>query len=100
MAQKWEVGVGAGGGFYTSQDITNAGSSAEAKLKSNASFGAWLTNNTAGHWGGELRYTYQLGDLQQAAEGLRWIEKKLGRAAVDRLFDQAPRAILRGELPD
>jgi protein-tyrosine phosphatase len=43
---------------------------------------------------------HQLGDLQQAAEGLRWIEKKLGHAAVVRLFDHAPRAILAGELPD
>ncbi len=43
---------------------------------------------------------HQLGDLQQAAEGLRWIEKKLGAAAVERLFDQAPRALLNGELPD
>jgi protein-tyrosine phosphatase len=43
---------------------------------------------------------HQLGDLQQAAEGLRWIEKKLGHAAVVRLFDHAPRAILGGELPD
>ncbi len=43
---------------------------------------------------------HQLGDLQQAAEGLRWIEKKLGHAAVTRLFDHAPRMILAGELPD
>jgi protein-tyrosine phosphatase len=43
---------------------------------------------------------HQLGDLQQAAEGLRWIEKKLGSAAVERLFDHAPRAILSGELPE
>jgi protein-tyrosine phosphatase len=43
---------------------------------------------------------HQVGDVQQAAEGLRWIEKKLGHAAVERLFDHAPRAILRGELPD
>lgn len=43
---------------------------------------------------------HQLGDLQQAAEGLRWIEKKLGHAAVERLFDHAPRAILGGELPE
>jgi len=43
---------------------------------------------------------HRLGDLQQAAEGLRWIEKKLGHAAVVRLFDHAPRAILAGELPD
>jgi len=43
---------------------------------------------------------HQLGDLQQRAEGLRWIEKKLGHAAVVRLFDHAPRAILAGELPE
>ena len=43
---------------------------------------------------------HRVGDLQQAAEGLRWIDKKLGHAAVTRLFDHAPRAILAGELPD
>jgi protein-tyrosine phosphatase len=43
---------------------------------------------------------HQLGDLQQAAAGLAWIEKRLGHAAVVRLFDHAPRTILAGELPD
>lgn len=43
---------------------------------------------------------HQLGDLQQAAAGVSWIEKKLGHGAVVRLFDHAPRAILAGELPD
>ena len=43
---------------------------------------------------------HQIGDLQQAAAGLAWIDKKLGHAAVKRLFDHAPRAILAGELPD
>jgi protein-tyrosine phosphatase len=43
---------------------------------------------------------HQVGDLQQAAAGLAWIEKKLGHAAVVRLFDHAPRTILAGELPD
>lgn len=43
---------------------------------------------------------HQIGDLQQAAAGLAWIDKKLGHAAVARLFDHAPRAILAGELPD
>ena len=43
---------------------------------------------------------HQLGDLQQAAAGLSWIEKRLGHAAVVRLFDHAPRTILAGELPD
>ena len=43
---------------------------------------------------------HQLGDLQQAAAGLAWIDKKLGHAAVVRLFDHAPHAILDGEFPD
>lgn len=43
---------------------------------------------------------HQIGDLQQAQQGLAWIEKKLGHAAVVRLFDHAPRAILAGQLPD
>jgi protein-tyrosine phosphatase len=43
---------------------------------------------------------HQIGDLQQAAAGIAWIEKKLGHAALVRLFDHAPRAILAGELPD
>jgi protein-tyrosine phosphatase len=44
--------------------------------------------------------SHQIGDLQQAAAGMQWIEKKLGHAALVRLFDHAPRAILAGELPD
>jgi protein-tyrosine phosphatase len=44
--------------------------------------------------------THQLGDLQQSAAGLAWIDKKYGHATVTRLFDHAPRLILGGELPD
>jgi protein-tyrosine phosphatase len=43
---------------------------------------------------------HQVGDLQQAAAGMAWIDKKLGHAALVRLFDHAPRTILAGELPD
>jgi protein-tyrosine phosphatase len=43
---------------------------------------------------------HQVGDLQQAAAGLAWIDKQLGHAAVTRLFDHAPRQILAGELPE
>jgi len=64
MAQSWEMGAGAGGGFYTSQDVTLGANSAEAKVKTGAAVSVWLTNNTSGHWGGELRYSYQMGDLQ------------------------------------
>jgi protein-tyrosine phosphatase len=43
---------------------------------------------------------HRVGDLQQVAAGLAWIDKKLGHAALVRLFDHAPRAILAGELPE
>jgi protein-tyrosine phosphatase len=43
---------------------------------------------------------HRIGDLQQAAAGLAWIDKKLGHATVVRLFEHAPRVILAGELPD
>ncbi len=39
-------------------------------------------------------------DVRTAAEGIAWIEKKLGAAAVDRLLDAGPRAVLLGELPE
>jgi hypothetical protein len=63
FAQKWEVGGGAGGGFYTSQDLTAPSGSASAKIQTNIAGSAWLDNNGGGKWGGELRYDYQMGDL-------------------------------------
>lgn len=69
MAQKWEFGGGVGGGFYTSEDVTSAGSSASAKIQNNIAGGAWLANNGTGHWGGELRFDYQRGDLALSQGG-------------------------------
>ena len=43
---------------------------------------------------------HHVGDVQQAQQGLAWIGKKLGSAAVERLFAQAPRAILAGTFVD
>lgn len=43
---------------------------------------------------------HNVGDLQQAAAGLAWIDKKLGHATTIRLFDHAPRELLAGNLPD
>jgi hypothetical protein len=64
VAQKWEVGAGAGGGFYTSQDAEHPdGTTATAKFKSNVAAGAWLAHNNHPRWGGEIRYQYQRGDL-------------------------------------
>ncbi len=64
LAQKWEVGGGAGGGFYTSQDVKHDdGTSASAKIETGVAAGAWVGNNTSDHFGGELRYDYQRGNL-------------------------------------
>jgi hypothetical protein len=63
IAQRWEVGGGAGGGFYTSQDVTNPAGSASAKIDTNVAGSVWLDNVGAGHWAGEIRYDYQRGDL-------------------------------------
>jgi|SRR5579862_2241632 len=64
MAQRWEFGVGAGGGFYNSQNVNLAGTSAAASIQTNVATSAWLDNNSGNHFGGELRFSYQLGDLQ------------------------------------
>jgi hypothetical protein len=69
MAQTWEFGGGVGGGFYTSQDVTSAGSSASAKIQTNIAGSAILGNNRSGHWGGELRFDYQMGDLALSQGG-------------------------------
>jgi hypothetical protein len=69
MAQKWEVGGGVGGGFYTSQDVTSSAGSASAKLQTGLAGGVWLENNGQGHWSGELRYEYQMGNLALSSGG-------------------------------
>ena len=64
MAQNWEFGVGAGAGFYTPQDISLGSTSASAKFKTNVAVSTWVGQNMGNHWGGELRYSYQLGDAR------------------------------------
>jgi outer membrane protein W len=64
MAQKWEFGMGAGGGFYTSQDVKLGSDSASAKFKTNVAVSTWIGNNISEKLGGELRYSYQIGDTQ------------------------------------
>ncbi len=64
FAQKWEIGGSGGGGFHTSKDLTLSSETAKAKIAPGMAASAWLTNNTNARWGGEIRYTYQNGDLQ------------------------------------
>jgi hypothetical protein len=69
FAQRWEVGGGAGGGFYTSQDVSLDGSSVSAKIDSNVAGSAWLGNNSLNKWGGQLQFDYQMGDLALNGQG-------------------------------
>jgi outer membrane protein W len=69
MAQKWEVGGGVGGGFYTSQDVTSSAGSASAKIQTGLAGGVWFAQNGQGHWSGELRYEYQMGNLALSSGG-------------------------------
>jgi len=69
LAQKWEVGVGGGGNFYTSQSFTNPAGSADAKLGNGFIVSAWLGNNSGRLLGGELRYDYEQSDLKLSSGG-------------------------------
>ena len=69
LAQKWEVGVGGGGNFYTSQTFTSPAGSADAKLANGIAVSAWLGNNSSKLIGGELRYDYEQSDLKLSSGG-------------------------------
>jgi hypothetical protein len=69
LAQKWEFGGGAGGGFYTSRDVAAGALSGSAKVGNGVAASAWLANNNGEHWGGEIRYDFQKGDLQLTSSG-------------------------------
>lgn len=63
-AQKWEVGGGVGGSFFTSEGIKLAVSSADASLSNGIGGSVWLGNNSGRLLGGELRYDYERTDLK------------------------------------
>ena len=65
LAQKWEIGGGAGASFYTGKDITGR-NNATGTFKPAGSWGATVVvgNNTTDYVGGEFRYMLQRNDLQ------------------------------------
>jgi len=64
LAQKWELGAGAGGSTYLSHDVKNGSATAQANIETNVAASVWLDENSQGRWGGEVRYDYERGDLQ------------------------------------
>lgn len=69
VAQKWEIGVGAGASFYPANTITNGSASASLDTQTGLAGSIWLANNATGHWGGEARLDYSRGNLQLSSGG-------------------------------
>lgn len=93
FAQKWEIGGGAGGGFYTSQDVRNPVGNGAAKFASNIAAAAWVGNNSGNLLGGELRYDYQRGNAEVSGSGQNATFGAQSHALhYDLLFHFAPRS--------
>jgi hypothetical protein len=69
FAQKWEVGGGVGGSFFTSETFKNSVSSADASLSDGVAASIWLGNNTGDLLGGEFRYDYEHTNLTLGSAG-------------------------------
>jgi hypothetical protein len=70
LAQKWEVGGGVGGSFFTSETVTNPSGNANASLANGLSASFWVDNNTpANRFGGEFRYDYENTGLKLSSDG-------------------------------
>ena len=71
FAQKWEVGVGAGGSFLTSDTIANPAGNADATRQPGLALSAWLDNTIgSGLFAGEIRYDHENGDLKLSSGGV------------------------------
>jgi Outer membrane protein beta-barrel domain len=68
-AQKWELGVLGGGGFYTKQTVSSPSGDGDVGIKSGAALGVFVGNNMYSRIGGELRYEYRPGSLRVASGG-------------------------------
>lgn len=69
LAQKWEVGGVAGGGFTNGLTVANAIGTASAGFNRGLAFGAVLGQNLYPRVSGELHYTYNMSDLRVSAGG-------------------------------
>ncbi|HEY2746890.1 MAG TPA: CpsB/CapC family capsule biosynthesis tyrosine phosphatase [Polyangia bacterium] len=58
----------------------------------------WLINDGLAH--AAASDVHSADDARAAGDGIAWLRKRHGEAAVRRLLDENPRRILQGELPD
>jgi len=69
LAQRWEIGGGAGGSFYPSNTVTSGSASATIDPATAIAGGVWLSNSINSHLGGEIRLDYTRGDLDLTSGG-------------------------------
>jgi hypothetical protein len=68
-AQSWEVGAGAGGSFFTSQSVQNAGTSGNTGFANAFALSAWLGHSPGRLLAGEIRYDYENAGLKLSSGG-------------------------------
>jgi hypothetical protein len=68
-AQRWELGAGAAGTFYTSRTVSLGSLSANAGFNSGWGATAWIGNEINNYVGGEIRYFHQRNDLKLESGG-------------------------------
>ena len=69
FAQKWEIGGGFGGSFYTSDGVSAPGLSGNASLSDGGAVSVWIGNNSGSLLGGELRYDHEFDNLRLSSGG-------------------------------
>jgi hypothetical protein len=69
LAQNWEAGAGAGGGFYSTLTASNSAGRAASGISRGPAFSAFLGQRLYTHVSGEIRYTYGSGDLRLTSAG-------------------------------
>jgi hypothetical protein len=64
FGQRWELGAGAAGTFYTSKEVSAGSLKANAGFKSGWGATGWIGNDISNLVSGEIRYMYQANDLK------------------------------------
>ncbi|MCC6861869.1 MAG: hypothetical protein IT158_25075 [Bryobacterales bacterium] len=69
LAQKWEAGGAAGGGFYRNLAVTNPAGNATAGLGNGPVFGGYVGHHPYRYMSGELRYSFSAASLKVSGNG-------------------------------
>lgn len=91
-AQRWELGAGGAGTFYTSKDVSVGSLKANAGFKSGWGATGWIGNDISNLVSGEIRYMYQANDLKLESGGTSYtFGAKSHSIHYDFLLHAAPR---------